>query len=331
MPNVMGAPNYMTLLAYDPTTHQYVPVAVQATQVDPYNNEPYATLQVGGTGGIANDLTIHDYTTTANHVKVNADGSLNVNNSSAVNTTALNDGTTVAQKLAIDINGRLGINNFPASQAISGAVSVSSLPALPAGTNVIGHVIVDSAGAVSITSLPTLPAGTNVIGHVIVDSAASVAITTLPALPTGSNAIGSVSVSNFPATQPVSGAVTVSNFPVTQPVSGSISVGNIPAVIVSGSAGAVSITNIAGSTITATTDYTITFSQQVNHLAIENNSTNVITWELDTATSATSLHLSNVNPGNILFLDVKATTVHVNSPAATSYGAASGINVRGWL
>ena len=33
-------------------------------------------------------------------------------------------------------------------------------------------------------------------------------------------ALGSVSVSNFPATQPISGAVSVSNFPATQPVTG---------------------------------------------------------------------------------------------------------------
>lgn len=39
----------------------------------------------------------------------------------------------------------------------------------------------------------------------------------------------SVSVSNFPATQPVSGSVSVSNFPATQPVSGSVSVSNFPA------------------------------------------------------------------------------------------------------
>jgi hypothetical protein len=70
--------------------------------------------------------------------------------------------------------------------------AVTSLPALPAGTAVIGHVIVDSAGAVSVTSLPALPAGTNVIGHVIIDSASSVSVTALPALPTGANTIGNV-------------------------------------------------------------------------------------------------------------------------------------------
>lgn len=61
------------------------------------------------------------------------------------------------------------------------AVDVKRQAALPAGTNVIGHVIVDSAGNVVVTSLPSLPAGTNVIGHVIVDSGSITADTELPA------------------------------------------------------------------------------------------------------------------------------------------------------
>lgn len=40
---------------------------------------------------------------------------------------------------------------------------------------------------------------------------------------------GSVSISNFPATQPVSGTVSVGNFPASQAVSGSVSVSNFPA------------------------------------------------------------------------------------------------------
>lgn len=97
-------------------------------------------------------------------------------------------------------------SGHPLNINVDGSLNVD----LAAGTQVIGHVIVDSAGNVSITSLPALPAGTNVIGHVILDS-------------------GSVSVSNFPATQPVSGSVSVSNLPGTQPVSGSVSVSNFPA------------------------------------------------------------------------------------------------------
>lgn len=55
------------------------------------------------------------------------------------------DGTDVRPFL-VDTNGRLitSVTNFPATQTVQGTVGVSALPALPAGTNVIGHVIVDS-------------------------------------------------------------------------------------------------------------------------------------------------------------------------------------------
>jgi hypothetical protein len=43
---------------------------------------------------------------------------------------------------------------------------------------------------------------------------------------------GSVSVSNLPATQPISGSVSVSNFPATQPISGSVSVSSLPAIAI---------------------------------------------------------------------------------------------------
>lgn len=106
------------------------------------------------------------------------------------------------------------------------SVVVSTLPALPAGTNVIGHVVVDSAGNVSVTSLPSLPAGTNVIGHVIVDSASSVSVTSLPALPAGSNLIGNVELVDSAGTNKASisaaGAIKVDNSAVTQPVSGTV-------------------------------------------------------------------------------------------------------------
>lgn len=55
-------------------------------------------------------------------------------------------------------------------------VSVSSLPALPTGSNTIGNV--------GVNSLPALPAGSNAIG--------TVGVTSLPSLPAGSNEIGKV-------------------------------------------------------------------------------------------------------------------------------------------
>ena len=66
----------------------------------------------------------------------------------------------------------------------------------------------------------------------------------------------SVSVTNFPATQPVSGTVSVGNFPATQPVSGSVNVGNFPATqAVSGTvsiAGTVNVLTAVASTATLT-------------------------------------------------------------------------------
>jgi hypothetical protein len=69
------------------------------------------------------------------------------------------------------------------SATVSGTVGVSSLPALPAGSNAIGTV--------GVTSLPALPAGSNAIG--------TVGVTSLPALPAGSNTIGNVGLAE-PAT-----------------------------------------------------------------------------------------------------------------------------------
>src|SRR5882724_3073177 len=72
------------------------------------------------------------------------------------------------------------------------SVSVTSLPALPSGANVIGHVIADSGSTTAVTSLPALPAGSNVIGHTINDSGSTTAVTALPALPAGTNNVGFV-------------------------------------------------------------------------------------------------------------------------------------------
>jgi len=61
--------------------------------------------------------------------------------------------------LGINASGQLAISNFPATQP----VSVATLPALVAGTAVIGHVIVDSgsitdSGSVSVTNFPATQA-----------------------------------------------------------------------------------------------------------------------------------------------------------------------------
>ena len=83
--------------------------------------------------------------------------------------------------MQVDANGALRV--LPATHAVTqsgtwNVGSITTLPALPTGTNAIGSV--------GVTSLPALPTGSNAIG--------SVGVTSLPSLPTGSNAIGSVGV-----------------------------------------------------------------------------------------------------------------------------------------
>lgn len=76
----------------------------------------------------------------------------------------------------------------------SNPVPTTVTGALPAGANMIGHVVVDTAPStpVTISSLPSLAAGANAIG--------TVGVTALPALPTGTNAIGHVTVDAAPTT-----------------------------------------------------------------------------------------------------------------------------------
>lgn len=73
-------------------------------------------------------------------------------------------------------------------------VSLAALPALVAGSAAIGKLAANSGvdiGDVDVTSLPALPAGTNNIGDVDV--------LTLPALAAGTNNIGDVDVLTLPA------------------------------------------------------------------------------------------------------------------------------------
>lgn len=115
------------------------------------------------------------------------------------------------------------------------------------------HVIVDSGGgggggsnaAASLTGSP-VPTSAGYTGFNSGGSLTGVSSATpLPVAATGTVAVSnfpvSFSISNFPATQPVSGAVSVSNFPATQPVSGTVAVSNFPAT--QPVSGAVSVSN----------------------------------------------------------------------------------------
>lgn len=98
-------------------------------------------------------------------------------------------GTTTDTAAALTLVGLLKA----IKAAVQGVISVALSAALPAGTNVIGHVIADTGSTTAVTALPALPTGANVIGHVIADTGSTTAVTALPSIPAGTNMIGSAS------------------------------------------------------------------------------------------------------------------------------------------
>lgn len=91
---------------------------------------------------------------------------------------------------------------FPSSYKLTQAITGQTQALFTRGV-IVGETTAGGGGYVNVK---VSPSGAIQVGGTV-------------GLDAGTNAIGSVSVSNFPATQPVSGSVSVSNFPATQPVS----------------------------------------------------------------------------------------------------------------
>jgi hypothetical protein len=153
----------------------------------------------------------------------------------------------------------------------AGTFAVQVTAATPAGTNVIGHVIVDTAPttAVTLATAPALVAGSAIIGKVGIDQTTpgttnGVAINA--ALPAGTNAIGSVTISNANANGralPASSAPVVLNSQTYKAVAASATatlfgttgasgdyLDGVLIIPATAAAGVVSITDGSGSAIT---------------------------------------------------------------------------------
>ncbi len=113
-------------------------------------------------------IAIPIYMVDATGVPFSATNSLPVNVSLTATSVAIEDGTTPTQKLAVDASGRisvLGITN-----------------ALPAGTNVVGHVIVDTTSTTAVTQATgsnlhaVLDAGSAIIGSTTIQATSGTAL-----------------------------------------------------------------------------------------------------------------------------------------------------------
>lgn len=144
------------------------------------------------------------------------------------------------------ISGTVSVGNFPASQAVTGTFWQATQPVSIAAPVAVTGTFWPATQPVSIAATVNVADGN---GSLTVDSAqlptslgvkASAASLSV-ALASDQSALP-VTVSNFPATQPVSGSVSVSNFPATQAVSGTVTIGgSLPAG--TNSLGSVTVSN----------------------------------------------------------------------------------------
>lgn len=102
-------------------------------------------------------------------------------------------------------NGQMGALQLDSAENLL----VNIKTALPAGSNVIGHVIADSGSTTAVTGNVTVVQGTGTNLHTVIDSGTITAVTAITnALPAGSNVIGHV-IADSGSTTVVTGTVTV--------------------------------------------------------------------------------------------------------------------------
>jgi hypothetical protein len=164
------------------------------------------------------------------------------------------------------ITGTVTVSNFPASQAVTfSAVTISNFPATQAVSleSVPTHGVTLTSTTVTVSSLPALAAGTAQIGSVTASISGTVpvsgtffqgtqpvSLTTLPALVAGTAQIGSVTAS-------ISGTVPISISSVT--VGNSVTIGSLPAFsgTVTANTFALQGTAVTTSNFTSTTASTV--------------------------------------------------------------------------
>jgi hypothetical protein len=149
------------------------------------------------------------------------------------------------------------------------------------------------------------------------------------------NASGEIGVSNFPATQAISagalplpaGAATEAGHLAT--IDTSTAAIDTNTAHLSPVAGAVALTTPPATT-NAGADTALTFSSQVHHWLLQNNTSAVLTFDLDVAATAGAISLA---PNATFFSDVPVTALHVYTAAAQNVNGSTVANVvlRGWL
>jgi hypothetical protein len=231
------------------------------------------------------------------------------------------------------ITGTVTVSNFPASQAVTfSSVSISNLPATQAVSlaSVPTHGVTLTSTTVTVSSLPALAAGTAQIGSVTASISGTVpvsgtffqgtqpvSLTTLPALVAGTAQIGSVTAS-ISGTVPVSGTF----FQATQPASlaslpalaaGTAQIGSVTASI-SGTV-PISISSVTvGNSLTIGSLPAISGTVTANTFALQG--TAVTTSNFTSTTASTVLANFNATREVLTIFNEGAGNLHI-APGAT--------------
>ena len=155
---------------------------------------------------------------------------------------------------SVSVLGQIGVYNFPATQNVSGSITVGGY-----GVGITGSTYITSTGSLPVAVVGTVPV--SIAGTVNTSQQGQIQVSNFPATQNVSGTVtvtttgplqvwsegavgvtGSVALTNWPATVGVSGSVSVTNqvgvynFPATQNVTGSVALSNWPATLgISGS------------------------------------------------------------------------------------------------
>src|SRR5713226_1363517 len=247
---------------------------------------------------------------------------------------------STSNNLAIDSSGRIGVNNWPAVQTIQGTVNVALFPSVqPVSGSVdvtdrslrqLGIVTIASGGVVTNTApgYTIIQDSTTNANKLKVNSDGSINVSGTVSLPTGAAtsakqpALGTAGAASGDVitVQGIASmtALKVDGSGVTQP--GNITQINSAALSNTNpvpsqdieQANYIALTSPPSAT-NAGSDTSLTFSQQVNRVIIQNNSPANANFAFDAVASAGSLVLV---PGAMLVYPKKCTTLHLFTAAA---------------
>lgn len=256
-----------------------------------------------------------------------------------LDTTELTVGANTVERERVNISdptdaaGLAKVENTTPGASDYGVVTRPILSALPAGTNVIGHVIADTGSTTAVTGSVTVVQGTGTNLHTVVDSGTLTAVTAITnALPAGTNVIGHV-ITDTGSTTAVTGTVTTSDA-----ADGSTGAAVPAKAIYTGFNSGGNLTGISSAAPlpTVQTGALPAGSNVIGHVIADTGSTTAVTGSVTVAqATGTNLHAvidtgsTTAVTGNVTVVQTTGTNLHavLDTTSTTAVTQATGTNL----